>query len=48
MFYQIYEDILMILIIKIDCYYILIIKSYLTLQKAQKPVLKNLNLCPTK
>jgi len=48
MFYQIYEDILRILINKIDCYYILITKSYLTLQKAQKPVLKNLNLCPTK
>lgn len=33
---------------KIDCYYILIIKSYLALQKAQNPVLKNLNVCPTK
>lgn len=48
MFYQIYEDIFMIFIIKIDCYYILITKSYLTLQKAQKQILKNLNLCPTK
>lgn len=36
MFYQIYKLILRILINKIDCYYILIIKNYLTLLKAQK------------